>query len=261
MSAKGVKQVQASMGAAVDLFVTLIEKSQKNGVINVHALAAAAQAIKRFPMFQTLVEEQYRQIYRVISDEVLSSRRSNFFGRLMLETVAPHWKNDDLNRAIIPNLLSFFRLVLGDEEAHYTQQCAEIVKDLRKTRGDEFDWSDYHNDPRAKIILYRVLVRVAQSFARFDARRDWFIKLMQYEPSSISVSSNVFVPTTGHGPDEVRPFTNLHFNILIKALFEPIRQMSADDEMLFVRELSMTRAKAFGIFFSNMARASTSLAI
>ena len=257
MSSKSVKQVQLSMGAAVDLFVKLIEKSQQDGTINVNALGAAAQAIKKFPPFQTLVQEQHNLIHRVVSDEVLSSRRSNFFGRLMLETVAPFWKSGDLNRTIIPNLLSFFRLVLGDEEEHYSNQCQEIVADLRQVKGDDFDWDDYHADPRAKVILYRVLVRIAQSFSRFDARRDWFIKLMQYEPSAISIASNAFVPTGQHSPSQASPFTAIHFNILMKALFEPVRQMTSDDEMLFVRELSMSRAKAFGTLFSNMARSST----
>jgi hypothetical protein len=90
-------------------------------------------------------------------------------------------------------------MVLGDEEAVAAERCHAIVKTLKDDLGDHFTWDAFYADAEAKVISWHVLVKIAASFKRYELRKDWFIKLMQYHPTTVSLASNAFV-TKEHSP-------------------------------------------------------------
>ncbi len=155
------------------------------------------------------------------------------------------------NRA---NVFSFYHLVLGEEAQTWDDECRTLVEGLKTQLGDEFQWDAFYGDPAAKRILWRALVRIAASFKRWEVRRDWFIKLMQYTPTTVSMGQNAFVVKTGeHEPAEPRVFTNHEFCQFFQAQFSPLTEMSADDLTAFRREFGADPHHLIGDFLLHLA--------
>ena len=125
-------------------------------------------------------------------------------------------------------------------------RCVEAHDELKAKAGDAFTWDLFYADTRAKLVLFEVLMRIADAFKRFDARKEWFIGLMQYAPTTIGLASNVFVPnpkakTWSFGADE--------FAQMFQHLFKPVRALNAADKALFTQKLGRTPDDAFAPLF------------
>jgi hypothetical protein len=84
-------------------------------------------------------------------------------------------------------------------------------------------------------VLWTVLVRIAETFKRFDPRRDWFIGLMQNTPHAVSLGSHVFIPKPRHEEDDQPHFGVAEFNLLFGALFRPLMRLEPRDDAAFTQ--------------------------
>jgi len=169
-----------------------------------------------------------------------------------------------LSRDILPNYFSFIHLVMGDQMTALAARCIEICAELQREQATGHAWDAFYDDPRAEQVMWTVLVRISESFRRFDARRDWFIGLMQYTPQAVSIANNAFLPLhphAGHGaPDKPRPpFALAEFNILFAALFAPLRQLSAIQQRRFEHDFGVPAERVFGPLLSHLDGAVQSL--
>ncbi|MGE5506516.1 MAG: hypothetical protein ACM31L_18985 [Actinomycetota bacterium] len=208
--------------------------------------------LKQSPSFDEFYRRAYREMMEIVENEKLELKRTNAFGRLMVHPLTVLFEAGIFERDILPNIFSFIHLVLGDEGDVYGEHCQDIVQSLKDEMGDEFNWDAFYGDGRAKVIYWHTLVRIAHSFKRWELRKDWFIKLMQYTPTTVSLSSNAFV-TREHDPnEEPRVFGEREFCQFFQALFAPLQDLSGDDEALFRQEFGNDPHHLIGPFLVNL---------
>jgi hypothetical protein len=228
-------------------YLAQVEKQYGGVAVGQRHLAAALQGFLTSPYLSKFVDEAYDKLMDMAAEELLRNERSDPFHRLMVHPLTEVLDDGRLSRDILPNYFSFIHLVLGDAEEELSARCTDICADLRKGADGSFSWDRFYADPRAKSILWAVLVRVAECFRRFDVRRDWFITLMQNRLQAVSLASNAFLPRT-HG-DNPRPFGLEEFKILFAALFAPVRRLTSAEHAIFREEFNAAPDQIFGRLF------------
>lgn len=249
MQQSGPKYLRGISGQVIDAMLASVQAQAKDGHVSVETLRRVAQALKDSPDFDAFYQHAYDTLYRAMERQTRVEQRCNALGRLMVHPLADLLNDGTLSREHLPNLFHFFQLSLGDQLAQYAVICNEIVELLETEKGADFVWDDFYAHEGARIIQAKVLWKIVQTFSNFEARRDWFIKLMQYHPSSISLGQHMFIatprPPVGDAPP---PFGQGEFRILLAALVSPLSHLSAADKALLhsaVPTFDESQLKAF----------------
>jgi hypothetical protein len=172
-------------------------------------------------------------LVHAVATETTQERRGSAFRRLLVHPLTELLQSEALSRTLLPNYFTFLHLVLGDQEDVLTRQCEEILAEAR--RDPHFTWDFFYDDPRAKAVLWGVLMRIAETFKRFEPRRDWFISLMQNSLHAVSIAPNAFAPLAHQDEDNKVTFGKPQFDLLFGALFRPLLRMSGPDDSAFAR--------------------------
>lgn len=252
MASRGPNLLRRSTNHVLDALLKAAEGAWKGHPKELDALRDIIMALEGSSQFDDYYRRAYRELLDVVEQEKLEQRRTNAFGRLMVHDLGPLFEDGTLDRSILPNIFSFFHLVLGDDAGFYGEQCMKLVGELKADLGEDFTWDAYYQSREAKMILWRTLTRIAGSFKRWDVRKDWFMKLMQYTPATVSTGSNSFV-TREVDHDEPHVFNNHHFCAFFQALFSPLTAMNKVDEDVFKREFGTDPHHLIGQFLVHLA--------
>ena len=254
MSSRGTDYLRSTANAVLDAFVKAVEDFHGDQSVTKAELDAIAAKLKQDRSLDEFFSRQFHAIEKMAREEIMEQNRTNAFGRIVAHPLTDAFDLGVLDRAIMPNFFSFLHLVLGDDLETLTRECSEIANDLRTRHPVDFEWDQVYADQRVRVVYWRVLARIAQSFGRFEMRKDWFITLMQNRPTVVSIAPNAFLPGTHHAPDEIHPFNDGHFKVMFRALFKPVRHLSAEDSEWFARLIGKTPDDAFGGFLTNLDR-------
>ncbi|EME71435.1 hypothetical protein H261_03463 [Paramagnetospirillum caucaseum] len=254
MTGRGPEHLRKTTNVVLDALVRAAEQALHGHAIDMRTLESLVAELKESTAFDDFYHRSYREMMEVVEGESIEQRRTNAFGRLMMHPLSGLFSEDRLDRGLVPNIFSFLRMVLGDEdEAQHAERCNAIVKVLRDDLGDSFSWDAFYDDPEAKAIQWHVLVKIAGSFKRYDLRKDWFIKLMQYRPTTVSLASNAFV-TKEHSPyDDPIQFGEREFCMFFHAMFDPLQNLDRKDEAAFQKEFGTDPHHLIGGFLVNLA--------
>ncbi len=181
---------------------------------------------------------------QALATQVMQERRGDPFRRLLCHPLTDLLESDQISRNLLPNYFNFLHLVLGDQLGDFAHQCEEILLDIK--REPHFTWDFFYDDLRAKKVLWEVLMRVAETFKRFDIRRDWFIGLMQNRMHALSLAPNAFVPLAHTEEDNQVTFGKAQFDLLFGALYRPLLRMPGDDDAAFTRQFGAPPARLIG---------------
>jgi len=254
MGSRGPKLLRRTTNHVLDALLQAADAAYSGKPLSKEALRDIVQGLKDSRQFDEFYRRAYSELIQVVDEERLEQQRQNAFGRLMVHPLAELFHKEVLGRDILPNVFSFFHLVLGDDAELYNERCMERVHELRETLGEEFRWDAFYDDPEAKTVMWHTLVRIANSFKRWDARKDWFMKLMQYTPTTVSLGQSAFVVRERPADhDEPRVFGNRHFCAFFRALFSPLTNMSQEDEARFRAEFGSDPHRLIGQFLVNLA--------
>lgn len=184
-------------------------------------------------------------------------KRTDFLGRLIVQPFAHLLDDPDsgIDRPHLPQFFSAIRMVCGDEEhAQLKARCAVIAEEHRTAQG-LIDWEAFYRDPDARQVLEQVQVSIARSFKRFEARKDWFMIVMNSVPQSVSLSSNAFVPKKPEDKVAVTEFTAASMCALFDALLASVRPDAFDKarRAVFVARWGSDPDKIFGRLFTELA--------
>jgi len=252
MASRGPNLLRRSTNHVLDALLKAAEGAWQGHPKEMAALRDIIAALEGSSQFDDYYRRAYRELLDVVEQEKLEQRRTNAFGRLMVHDLGPLFEDGTLDRSILPNIFSFFHLVLGDDAGFYGEQCLKLVGEMKADLGEHFTWDAYYESREAKLILWRTLTRIAGSFKRWDVRKDWFMKLMQYTPTTVSLGSNSFV-TREVDHEEPHVFNNHHFCAFFQALFTPLTAMSKADEEVFKREFGTDPHHLIGQFLVHLA--------
>ena len=238
MSSRAAGHLRKTTNAVLDALIQAAERSCPDIASGMDTLHGVVANLKTSTAFDEFYEHAYKELLSIIEDEDLQQQRTNAFGRLMIHPLTETFESGALDRSILQNVFSFFRLILGDDDEKFGETCAEVFRDLKETMQGDFSWDAFYGDPRAKRIQWHTLTRIAASFKRWDIRKDWFMKLMQYTPTTVSMGQSAFVVKDNreHEPAEPRVFDNHEFCMFFQGLFMPLTEISAADEALFRQE-------------------------
>lgn len=198
-----------------------------------------------------LVNQFLGTLTHAVASEMAQERRADPFRRLMVHPLTEVLESGGVSRTLLPNYFNFLHLVLGDDgQAELTRQCEAILEEVK---GDpHFTWDFFYDDPRARAVLWTVLMRIADAFKRFEPRRDWFIGLMQNRMHAVSIAPNAFVPLVHSEEEDKAQFGVPQFNLLFTALYRPLLWMAAGDDAAFTRLFGAPPAKLVAPFVEKL---------
>jgi hypothetical protein len=257
MVSRGALHLRKTTNTVLDALIQATEDGRPP-LPGINALHDIVATLKTSAAFDDFYSRAYREMMEIVATEEQVQKRVNVFGRLLIHPMSDLFKTGVFDRDILPNVFSFLHLVLGDECDAFGAQCTAIVAALREEQGDNFTWDAFYDDGEAKKILWRTLVRIAALFKRWDVRKEWFIKLMQYTPSTVSMGQSAFVVKDNHGggerePAEPRVFTERHFCQFFQAMFRPLTEIKAADGEVFRREFGADPHHLIGDFLMHLA--------
>ncbi len=254
MGSRGPKLLRRTTNVVLDALLQAADTAYPGKPLSRDILHDIVDGLKISGQFDEFYRRAYRELMEVVDEEKLEQRRQNAFGRLMVHPLSELFHKDILSRDILPNIFSFLHLVLGDDAEIYGERCLKRVRDLREELGEDFSWDVFYDDPEAKVVMWRTLVRIAESFKRWDVRKDWFMKLMQYTPSTVSLGQSAFVVREHGGHhDEPHIFNNHHFCAFFQALFSPLTDMDKADEKHFREMFGTDPHHLIGHFLVHLA--------
>jgi hypothetical protein len=253
MFAKGPLQIRHAVVTMLDAFVaTAQEAAAKNGgSVSAEDIDKIAEAMKLSGEMDNFYRAVFGQIVATIVEAQNQNRRVNAFGRLVVHPLSDFFQSQQLDRGMLHNFFFFIHSLVGEEEKEWNDTCATIVDELREKLGESFTWDDYYEEPRAQTIFWRVLVKIAQAFKRFETRREWLFRIMQHKQTSISLAPNKYVKV-GDGLD-VAQFSKADFLTVFDNLFGPVRNLRFEEAVRFERATGQDAKAAFAKFFEDLA--------
>ncbi len=254
MNPSGPRQLRDTANEMLDAFIKAVEQNYSDRPVAAADLRRLAEALKSSAEFDAVYEKAYGELQVQAVAQALAvahdAQRVEMFHRVVTHPLDPLLDSETISREALPNFFHFMRLVLGEEVDAFQQRCVEAHDDLKAKLGDDFNWDVFYADARTKLVLYEVLLRIAEAFRRFDMRKEWFIGLMQYSPATIGVASNVFVPNPHR--DKSWTFGTDEFAQMFRHLFAPVRNMTDSDRALFTSKLGTAPDQAFAALFRNL---------
>ena len=250
MSAEGRAEMGQIAERILGDFLRMVEERHRGAPVRAVELRAVQQTYMASPQFGAVLHQAHGRLLDAAAHELLRQKRSDPFHRLLVHPLTGALEDGRLSRDILLNYFSLLHLVLGDARDTLSEQCSAILKELRDPDALAFSWDSFYQDPRAKQVLWVVLVRIAESFRRFDARRDWFIGLMQNRPQAVSLGANAFLPRHSSEPSQL--FGVTEFNLMFGLLYAPLRDLSRTEAAAFVHHFGASPEQLLGSFFAEL---------
>lgn len=255
MGGRGPAYLRKTTNTVLEALLTAAEGATRDHRLGLDVLRDIVAGLKASPGFDEFYRRSYRELLEAIESDELEHKRVDAFHRLMVHPISPLLQDGTFSREILPNVFSFYQLVLGDDTRDWGEECQEILARLKEEMGDSFLWDAFYAEAAAKRILWHALVRIAASFKRWDVRQDWFIKLMQYTPTTVSLGQSAFVVKTNgeHEPAEPWVFTTREFCQFFQAQFSPLTEIAPADMEPFRREFGADPHHLIGDFLVHLA--------
>lgn len=256
MREPGGKRCRGVAGIAVRALIDLLDESAVDGAVSMDVVRRIANAVlsARGPL------SDYYANWEDGCDSAFALRRierqrTDFIGRIVTQPFA--LLLDDPDSGIErKNLLQFFaavRMIIGEEPFEKLRTRANEAAERHRTPEFAVAWDDFYRDFDVIQIFETMAVAIARSFRRFEPRKDWFLIIMNSSPSSISTSSNAFIPRKAE--DKLtREFGETQMSRLLLALFSQFRMETFTPERKagFMERWGSEPEKVFGPLFVSL---------
>lgn len=248
---RGPEYLRKTANMVLDALLQAVHEGYAERPISYAELHRIVEGTKTSADLDHFYRASFDEMQRVNDEEQRRKSRVNAFGRLVVHPLEPHFESGALDRRLIGNFFFFIRSLFGDQLDEFVEAANAALEEFKASNSLD-DWSGFYNDPRMKRIFYLVMARVVKSFRVFDARRDWVIKVMQHDPTSTALSSTVFVER--HFDGQALPFGDREFHLFFESLIRPLRDLSGEDQKLFVEAVGEESKAVFGDFLGELAR-------
>ena len=231
----GPERLRDVTNRILESIMVAVGQEARGGTVSKTQLAEIFERFMASPDYLPFYDDAYQDLAAEVPGSTVDCRRVDAFGRLLVQPLIGLFESEAFEREILPNFFSFLHLVLGDDEDRFGEECRAIVDQIRQDAKDRFAWDMYYQDPRSIRIYWRVLVRIASLFRRWDLRKEWFLKLMQYTPSTASLGPMAFQVREPGAHNAAAPmvFGEAEFRRLFAALFDGFARMTAAEHAAF----------------------------
>jgi hypothetical protein len=231
-------------------FLRMVDERHRDSPVQASQLRALQQTYLASAQFAAVLHQAHSRLLDAAAHELLRQKRSDPFHRLLVHPFTEVLEDGRLSRDLLVNYFSLLHLVLGDARDRLSDQCSAILDELRDPDALAFSWDSFYQDSRAKQVLWQVLVRIAESFRRFELRREWFIGLMQNRPQAVSLGTSAFLPR--HMSEPSQQFGVAEFNLMFGRLYAPLRDLSGAEAAAFERQFGASPEQLLGSFFAEL---------
>ncbi|MBF0327001.1 MAG: hypothetical protein HQL42_18270 [Alphaproteobacteria bacterium] len=244
-------------GVAVRALLDLVREIAIDGQVAVADVERIAQAILGAggPL-ATVYYQQTRTCEDVFNRIAIERQRRDPLGRMVVHPIAALLDTPaGIERKRLPQFLSAVRMMIGEEAHEQLRQRAKALATAHRGDDGMVAWDALHDDPEAGLILEQVLVLISKSFTRFDARRDWFLVVLNANPSAVSTGSTSFVALKAEERAKFA-FTEGHMGRVFDALYASLKldTFASDRIRAFSRRWNLAPDKLLGPFFVEIAR-------
>lgn len=253
MREPGGKRCRSVAAVAILALTDLLEETSSDGTVTMEEVRRVAKAVlaargplgDHYAMWEDGCDAAFtlRRIER---------QRTDFIGRILTQPFSSFFddKNSGIERKHLPQFFSAVRMIVGEEPFDVLRTRANKAAERHRTPEGMVAWSDFYADDDTKAVFEEVAVTMARSFRRFEPRKDWFLIIMNSSPSSVSTSSNAFIPKR---PEDkvLREFSEAHMCRLFQALFARFRveTFSPERKAAFMERWGSEPEKVFGPLF------------
>ncbi len=251
MFISGPHYLRRMSNMVLDALVQAVSESFANRPLTLPDLQRIVDGTKESPDLDHFYRAAYEQLMRQVEEEKRRNARTNAFGRLVVYPLERHFEQGRLDRRLIGNYFFFIRSLFGEQVTEFAETAAEVAEELRVSE-ERDSWNAFYADPRIKAIYYTVAARVVRAFRVFETRRDWLMKVMQHDPTSVALSSTVFVEKNFDG--EALPFGSREFYLFFDSLIRPLRDLQDADKELFIATVGQDPAELVGDFLTELTR-------
>ncbi len=256
MREPGGKRCRGVAGIAIRALIDLLDESATDGAVTMDVVRRVASAVlsARGPL------SEYYANWEAGCDSAFALRRieqqrTDFIGRIITQPFAALL--DDraagLERKHLSQFFAAVRMIVGDEPFDGLRTRANEAAERHRTPEGMVAWDDFYRDFDVMQIFEQIAVAMARSFRRFEPRKDWFLIIMNSSPSSISTSSNAFIPKKAE--DKVtREFSEAHMVRMFQALFSEFRleTFTPERKAVFMERWGSEPEKVFGPLFVSL---------
>jgi len=241
------------VGVAMRAFLNLLDGASHDGTIPVEEVHRIAKAVMGADGALLAYYDRYSAACSTVFDIAkIERQRSDFFGRVVTQPFVGLLDDpaSGISRKTLPHYFAAVRMMVGEEVyTDYKDRCTAIANEIR-ANAETIPWESFYADPRTLLILEETLAAIARSFRRFEARKEWFLIVMNNDPHAISLASNVFV-TKSQGTALAEGFADEHFVRLFRALFASVHPSHFDPprHAAFVKKYRTTPETLFGPLF------------
>lgn len=244
-------------GTAIQALLRLVDEIAIDGKVStrdIHKIAKVILAAEG-PVAAAYVRREQKCTF-AFHRAVIECQRADILGRLVVFPLE-EWLDQPqgLERKRIAQFLLAVRMMVGEEDHESLRQKAAQLADAHRGSDGFVDWDTFYADPAGTLIIEHVQVALAKSFKRFEPRCDWFLVVMNANPSSVSLSSNAFVQIKPEDRAQFG-FTEIHMANVFDALFASVRTeaFTSDRLRVFARRWALSPEKMFGPLFLEIAR-------
>lgn len=250
---EGGRRCRTAVSVAVRALLDLIEESADNGQVSVEAVRRIGHAVisAQGPLSALYTQTQHN-CQATFELQAIERKRTDFLGRIVTQPFAELFDDpkSGIERKHLPQLFAAIRMMVGEEVYEDLRTQAATAAERYRTPEGPVEWDAFYADPVTAAVREQVLVTMGRSFRRFEPRKDWFLIVMNSNPSSISLGSSVFIAKK---PDDkaVREFTELNMCRLFRALFATVRPDAFDvaHRHAFTERWGSDPEKIFGVMF------------
>ena len=252
-------------GIVVKAFAGLLEEQAIGGQVSVDAIRRTCSVVGGGG---DMLDDFYAGTERTCQDlfalRQVDGQRTNYVGRIVTKTFA-HVLDDrasGITRAHLGRLFTALRMILGEEVYDELQgRCGAIAAEVSFGAVGVTRWEAFYRHPEIALIRERVLVSVARTFRRFEARKDWLLIVMNSSPAARTIGGSAFMAATP-GKRCTDEFGEGKFLLMFDALFASYRPDSMDERQCtgFLARWQVAAEAIFGPIFMELDRIRTRLA-
>jgi len=158
---------------------------------------------------------------------------------------------------MVSRLVDALRMMIGCDLYETLQERAvAVAHSFRSPQSGVTDWKAVVASDDGRLLSQEALVALADSFKRFDIRKDWMLLFLNTNPSTAALGSSAFVVRS----PEVRAGQKLigenQFSTLMLALFSVVHPQRFNDQsaLAFVRQFGRSPEAVFGTVIVNLTR-------
>jgi hypothetical protein len=204
--------------AVLTLLIERATKQANGGSISVENLKAIVDDMR------SGLVPIYTQTERICTNDLkaaIANKRHDLVGRIVVQTFEDILDKPNCpSRKHIRAFINALKMIVG--EANYATFQTQAETALSSLEGSVDPWKDFYRHPAVLEIREKIQIIFAKTFQRFEARKNWFIIVMNNNPTSISISSTVFAVQQESDTHEKYDFSEAHFGKILKAIFSNV---------------------------------------